>query len=102
MAGVAIVDVGNPAAPKLLGIWTTEKKVHGAAVVVADDDFVYLGAMSEGVIILNVRDVRAIRMITTFQPDPQFPRKNPSRVQHPNARGLCSWPMMPEGFVFSM
>lgn len=87
-AGLAVIDVSMPATPKVLGSWTSPTVENGAAVIVADDQYAYLGAMSAGVMIFNVEHPEHIQHITTFRPDPNFPRANPNRVQHPNARGL--------------
>ncbi len=88
-AGVAIIDVANPQTPKVLGVWTSPKQVNGSATVVVDDKYAYLGAMSEGLMILDIEDPAKIGLVSTFRPDPNFPRPNPGKVQHPNARGLA-------------
>ncbi len=88
-AGLAVIDVANPKTPKVLGVWTTPKKVNGSATVVVDDKYAYLGAMSEGVMILDIEQPAQIQLVSTFRPDPNFPRPNPGKVQHPNARGLA-------------
>jgi hypothetical protein len=70
-------------------VWLTPAVVRGAAAVAVDGRHAYLGAMTEGVMIFDVSDPRAIRHLTTFRPDIHFPRRNPNAVQHPNARGLA-------------
>lgn len=87
-AGLAIVSVANPIEPKVLGVWTSPQPMAGAAVVVVDEKHAYLGAMTEGVMIFDITKPEQIRHLTTFRPDVDFPRKNPNRVQHPNARGF--------------
>lgn len=88
-AGLAIVSVKNPAEPRVLGVWTSPQSHAGAAVVVVDEKHAYLGAMSEGVMVFDITKPEQIRHLTTFRPDVDFPRKNPNRIQHPNARGLA-------------
>lgn len=87
-AGLAVVDVSIPASPKVLGLWTTPKIVNGAAAIIVDEKFAYLGAMSEGIMIVDIRSPGSMRLVSTFRPDPDFPRKSPNKVQRPNARGL--------------
>lgn len=88
-AGMAIVSVADPRKPKLLSVWESKEKLKGGAVVVTDGKFAYLGAMSAGVMTFDVSDPSAIKHLSTFQPDIHFPRRNPGRVQYPNARGLA-------------
>jgi hypothetical protein len=45
--------------------------------------------MTQGVMIFDVSRPEKIEHVSTFQPDIHFPRKNPGKVQHPNARGLA-------------
>lgn len=87
-AGMAIVDVGDPTKPKLLSVWKSEKKMRGSAVVVAGERHAYLGVMDAGVMSFDIADPAAPKVLATFQPDIHFPRKNPGRIQHPNARGM--------------
>ncbi|MCA9173190.1 MAG: hypothetical protein KDB14_01755 [Planctomycetales bacterium] len=88
-AGLAILDVSQPRAPLVLGVWRSDEKLKGAATVAIDGAHAYLGAMSAGVMVLDVSNPANIRKLTTFQPDIHFPRRNPSRIGHPNARGLA-------------
>jgi hypothetical protein len=88
-AGMAVVDIADPRAPALVGLWQSPTRLHGSAAIAVDDRHAYLGAMSAGVMIFDIGDPRAPRLVTTFQPDVHFPRKNPNRIQHPNARGLA-------------
>ena len=88
-AGLAIVSVQDPAKPVVVGQWMSKEKLGGAATIVVDKKHAYLGAMAHGVMIFDISQPSEIRHLTTFQPDPQFPRKNPTKVQHPNARGFA-------------
>ena len=87
-AGFAIVDVRNPAQPRVVSVWKSKETLHGSAIVIVEGNHAYLGAMSEGVMIFDVSKPDKIQHVSTFQPDVHFPRKNPNKVQHPNARGL--------------
>ena len=62
---------------------------HQPTTVVVDHDNAYLGAMSAGVLILDIRDPANIQLQSKFRPDPDFPRPNPNSLQRPNARGLA-------------
>jgi hypothetical protein len=61
----------------------------GSASVLVDGDYAYLGAMDEGVFIFEFSDVRDIHLLGTIQPDVDFPKPDPNRIQHPNARGMA-------------
>ncbi len=87
--GLAVVNVKNPKKPKVVSVWKSAEKQKGSAVVVVDGKFAYLGAMAEGVMIFDVSKPDKIESVATFQPDIHFPRKDPNKVQHPNARGLA-------------
>lgn len=87
-AGLAIVNVKNPRQPQVVSLWKSATKQSGAAAVIVSGRHAYLGAMKEGVMILDVADPRNIQHVSTFLPDVHFPRKNPGSTQHPNARGL--------------
>lgn len=88
-AGLAVVDVREPRTPEVLSVWTSQGRVRGSSHVLVDGDHAYLAAMSEGVFVFDVSDPTRIRRITSFQPDIHFPRPNPNRIRHPNARGLA-------------
>lgn len=88
-AGMAIVDVSNPRRPTVSARWRSKTKLHGSATVEVDGNYVYLGAMEHGVFIFDVSNKRIIREISTVKLDRNFPKKNPNRIQEPNARGLA-------------
>ena len=88
-AGLATIDVAVPRRPRVLSVWKSDEPMHGSAVVVASGRHAFLGAMSHGVLIFDVSDPTSIRHVTTTQPDINFPTRNPSAIQHPNARGMA-------------
>jgi hypothetical protein len=88
-AGLAVVNIANPAAPKVVGLWTSPQPMKGAAVVAVDTKYAYLGAMTEGVMIFDISTPAKIKHVSTFLPDVNFPRAKPNAVQHPNARGMA-------------
>lgn len=87
-AGLAMVSVANPRRPKVLALWKSPAKWQGAAAVLVHDRYVYLGAMSHGIAIFEVRE-QSLKHLTTYLPDVDFPLAKPTKVQHPNARGFA-------------
>jgi len=87
-AGLAIIDVGQPNSPRVLGIWKSRSRMNGAGDVTAQGNTVWLGAMSHGVITLDVTDPSQIAEGPHIMPDRDFPKPNPGRLQIPAARGL--------------
>ena len=88
-AGLAVVDVTDPRAPRVLSLWISEQPLGGSATVLVDGDNAYLGAMEAGVFILDVADKAAVRLVATILPDIDFPVVDPTPVGHPNARGTA-------------
>ncbi len=87
-AGLGVVDVRDPRRPELLSVWKSKERRRGSAVVVADERHAYLGAMDAGVMSFDVADPARPKHLATFQPDVHFPRRDPGKIQHPNARGM--------------
>lgn len=88
-AGLAVVDVDEPTAPRVVGLWTSPTKIRGSAHVVVAGHYAYLAAMSEGIFVLDVSDPRQPRQVGFIQPDINFPLPDPGATRHPNARGLA-------------
>lgn len=86
-AGLAIVDVSNPETPTILAQWDSTAYMQGAAVVEVANGVAYLGAMEEGVIILDVSNPSNISFMSVATLDDQFPHV-PGLFSVPNARGL--------------
>ena len=89
-AGLTLVDVSVPQRPTVLSSWKSEKPMHGSAVVTCDAKrrYAYLGGMEHGVLVFDISDPKRLKHLATFQPDIHFPKKNPNRIQMPNARGM--------------
>jgi hypothetical protein len=60
LAGLAIVDVTDPAAPVLVGRAAIDGQARGLAV---DGDHVYVAAGSAGLVVVNVSDLHAPKVI---------------------------------------
>lgn len=86
-AGLAVIDISHPAKPKVISTWKSPDPIQGVSTILIHEKHAYLCAMSAGLITLDISRPNQIRHLSTFQPDIHFPRKNPSRVNHPNARG---------------
>ncbi len=87
--GLAALDVSDPARPRVRSSWISARVLQGSAAVVSDGRYAYLGAMGEGIVVLDVGDPDHVRRVATLALDPDFPRPHPSRTQRPNARGLA-------------
>ncbi len=86
-AGLAIMDVSDPAEPFVLDVWdggTTY--TEGSAVVLIHEGLAYLGAMEDGIIVLDVGDPSLITFVSSYQPDPTWPGIS---TYAPNARGMA-------------
>ena len=85
-AGLATVDVNDPEAPVVLDVWYDTQFQNGAAIAQVQDDVAYLGAMDDGVVVLDVSDPLGIGFLSSFQPDPGWP----GIVSYaPQARGMA-------------
>lgn len=85
-AGLAIVDVSDPMQPSVLDIWSDPSFPNGTAIVKVDGNTAYLGAMEDGLIVLDVSDPTDIQFIGSFQPDPSWPG---IAGYPPNGRGMA-------------
>lgn len=86
-AGLAIMEVSDPHDLTVLDYWTDPAYDQGAAIVIVDGDYAYLGAMEQGIIVLNVSDPNAISFEGHAPLDPNFPQV-PGLFSTPNARGM--------------
>jgi hypothetical protein len=71
-AGLAIFDVSDPASPVLLDRWDTAVFNNGTSSVVWQGNYAYLGAMSKGVVILDISNKQHIRYVSQIIPDTTF------------------------------
>ena len=85
--GMAIIDVSNPAAAQLRSMWISDVYGNGAAIVVGDENFAYIGAMEDGVLIMDVSDKDNISYINTVELDLNWPEE-PGLFSVPHARGM--------------
>lgn len=85
-SGMAIIDVTVPAQAHVTDVWQLNS-VSGAGIVKVQGNYAFLGAMKNGLIILNVADKNNIQFVSQFIPDLSFPTANPDTAKY-NARGM--------------
>lgn len=86
--GMAVVDVGSPPAATVTDLWIDDQVQGAAGIVEVDGNFAYLGAMRDGLVILDVSDVSEVRKVSEILPDLTFPEEDPDESKY-NARGLA-------------
>lgn len=86
--GMAVVDISDPENAVVRDVWVSEMTGRGCAFVTVSDNYAYLGAMSRGLVILNIENKDDIFQVSELVPDIHFPVENPTSVQLPNARGM--------------
>lgn len=85
--GMAIVDISDPRQPVVTDVYEYPFEQGGGGIVRVQGTYAYLGAMTHGVVILDVSDKTDIRYVSEIQPDRSFPVANPDTVKY-NARGM--------------
>jgi hypothetical protein len=85
--GVAIIDVTNPATATVSAVWSDTKKKSGSGIVRCVGNYIYLAAMSEGLIVLDATDKKNPKKVAQLVPDINYPdaKADPAKV---NARGM--------------
>lgn len=87
-AGLAIVDVENPAQATVLGQWSDTAFNKGSAAVRVDGDRAYLGAMDKGVVLIDVSIANAPKYVSHVALDINWPTP-PGLFSVPHARGFA-------------
>lgn len=87
-AGLAILDITNPANAVITDSWDSAYFNKGSTVVAVDNNHAFLGVMDSGLVILNVSDIHNIKYISKIVPDFNFPVP-PGLFSKPHARGLA-------------
>ena len=87
-SGMAIVDVTNPATPAVTDYYSLPNSKRGSGIVKAEGNYAYLGAMPNGLVILDITDKNNIQFVSQFIPDINYPPiTNPDSTKI-NARGM--------------
>ena len=85
-SGMAIIDVTDPESPVLKDSWKLDGSVGGGGIVKTAGDYAYLGAMRNGLIILDISDKENVSMVSQYIPELLFP--DTPEVNKVNARGM--------------
>ncbi len=83
-AGLAVFDVTNPGSPVLLDRWDSAAFNKGTSTVIFQGNYAFLGAMQDGVVILDISNKNDIKFVSQIIPDTTF--GNHSYTYH--SRGL--------------
>lgn len=86
-AGLAVIDVSDPLSPAVTDYWVMPSSSGGSGIVRVEGNYAYLGAMGNGLAILDVTDKYDIRFISKIVPDINYPTPNPNPDLY-NARGM--------------
>lgn len=87
-AGLAVIDIGDPAHAAILGQWSDATFNKGSAAVRVEGDYAYLGAMEKGVILLNIAQPGNPQYVSHVVPDLNWPVP-PGIFSVPHARGFA-------------
>jgi hypothetical protein len=83
-AGMAIIDVTTPTAPVILDRWDSAAYDQGVSSLAFEGNYVYLAAMEEGIIVLDISTPSNIQFVSRMIPDTSFPGVG----YPPNARAM--------------
>lgn len=84
--GLAVLDVSDAADPMLLDHYAHTPFSHGAAIVKVHGGFAYVGAMADGLMVVDASDPQNLQLHATYLPDPSWPG---IASYAPNARGMA-------------
>lgn len=85
-SGLAIVDVSTPASPTVRDFWMHGSN-GGGGIVAIDGNYAYLGAMRNGLVILDISDPDDILYVSELLPSQVYPHNNPDPEKF-NVRGM--------------
>ena len=87
-AGLAIVNIEDPENGVMLSQWDSIAYNHGCPIALVEQGNAFLGAMEDGIIILDISDQNNIRFVSQLTLERNFP-KPPTLTSEPHARGLA-------------
>ena len=87
-AGMAIINVSDPSSPIVEDVWESDDIIGGAAIVVVEGNYAYIGAMEFGIYILDISNPSTIVERSNYKPNINYPVEDPEPLQVPNARGM--------------
>lgn len=87
-AGLAVIDISDPAEPTVSALWVSPGTMTGVTAIEIAPPWVYVSAKRDGLMVFDVGEPDTVRLAAALLPDPDFPLPNPPVLQHPNARGM--------------
>jgi len=87
-SGMAIVDVTSPTSPMVTDFWVLPSSLGGSGIIKAEGNYAYLGAMINGLIILDISNKSNIQFVSQFIPDFNYPPIASPDTTKINARGM--------------
>lgn len=93
--GLAIMEVSENGSLQVISVWDTAVYHNGSAIVKVQGNYAYLGAMDDGLLIINIEDKSHPYLMSRLLPDVNFPDP-PGLFSYPHARGLA----IKDDFVF--
>ena len=86
--GMAIVDVTNPLVPVVTDYYVVPNSTSGGGIVKVEGNYAYLGAMKNGLFILDVTDKNNIQFVSQLVPEINYPPITNPNPDYYNARGI--------------
>lgn len=86
-AGIAIIDVSTPKNAFVTDWWELPSSGGGSGIVKTEGNYAFLGAMKNGLIILDITNKSDIKFSSQIVPDINYPTTNPNPNLY-NARGM--------------
>jgi hypothetical protein len=74
--GMAVVDVSQPEQPVFKSYWSQNGASGGSGIVQVQGNFAFLGAMGNGLIVLDISDKSKLKFTSQFIPDINYPTPN--------------------------
>jgi hypothetical protein len=87
--GLAVVDVSDPAAPRVLDLWQDPGARGGSGAVESSGSSVYLAAMGNGLIVFRLSSGGELRLVSRFIPSLEYPGDPAPNPRMYNVRGLA-------------
>lgn len=86
--GMAIVDITNPLLPVVTDYYLVPSSTSGGGIVKVEGDYAYLGAMKNGLVILDITNKSNIQFASQFVPNINYPPITNPNPDYYNARGM--------------
>lgn len=86
--GLATVGVGDPENPIVLDVYMNGSPGGGSGIVELSGDYAFLGAMPQGLVILDISDPYAISFVSDIVPEISYPHSGNTQ-NLVNARGMA-------------